>query len=185
MKYAVTLGQRIIRKVDGRILDTKEVYKHYRAHRAAKLGGRADLGSARWGKGKGGQDFTALAEWRGTALIWVCLPDPRSDEPCFFTHVCKIEKFHHSSFGGGSAVIGAGEWVVSGGKLLYISANSGHYRPDLTIFHNSVLQMTAAFSGDTQVTMYDSVADSWVHRPVMQFIRSPSGNGRYKTHPEA
>ena len=45
--------------------------------------------------------------------------------------------------------------------------------------------MTSAFNGDTQVTMYDLVADSWVHRPVMQFIRSPSGNGRYKTHPEA
>jgi len=178
-KYLVTLGQRIVRERAGLPLDTREVQQHC-------IGaGRTDLGSAVLGKSRGGQPFRQPDEWKGSALIWVCAPDPETDKPAIYTHVCKIRRFHRSSFTGGEGVIGAGEWVVRDGKLLYVSANSGHYRPDLHTFHRAVLHMAPTFEAETKVFMYDTVGDAWVHRPMRDLISAPSGNGRYKTHPEA
>lgn len=40
-----------------------------------------------------------------------------------------VGQFHHSSFLGGKPVAGAGELMVTNGKLKFISDQSGHYRP--------------------------------------------------------
>ncbi|GLC27626.1 hypothetical protein [Roseisolibacter agri] len=181
-KYEVTMGAKILRTETGAELDTPTIYEHYKTT-------RPNIGSFTLGTRRDGTPFRQLAEWRRSALIWVCAVDEETDRPRFYTHVCRIHKFHHSSFAAGAGVIGAGEWVVRGGKLRAVSANSGHYRPDLSNFYNAVLHMAQAFrdgpeGGEgTQVLMYDRVDDQWVHRPVKQFIAAPSGNGRYFTHP--
>jgi hypothetical protein len=40
-------------------------------------------------------------------------------------------EIHHSSFLQGEPVIAAGDWLVENGKVTYVNAASGHYRPGL------------------------------------------------------
>ncbi|HEX4932729.1 MAG TPA: hypothetical protein VFV33_06075 [Gemmatimonadaceae bacterium] len=183
-KYEVTIGQSIAYTMDGRQLDTPSVRKHYEAS-------RKDIGAANWGSplttnSKGGVGksglFKPLDGWRG-ALIWVCV-EGENGIPRFYSHVCKIGVFHHSSFNSGGAVMGAGEWLVEGGKLRLVSANSGHYRPNMSIFVRALRYMTEAFQVDTQVALYDKQDDGWVHLPVREFLNNPK-TGRYFVHPQA
>lgn len=46
-----------------------------------------------------------------------------------------VGKFHHSSFLSGGPVLSAGEWVVHKGKVLAVTAKSGHYKPSLHMFY--------------------------------------------------
>jgi len=54
--------------------------------------------------------------------IWVC-----SSDGIVYSHSHIISEFHHSSFLAGRRVAAAGEWVVSGGRLLLVSHKTGHY----------------------------------------------------------
>ena len=124
-------------------------------------------------------------DWTYAALMWVCVLDSMKKDIRFYTHLCKVNRFHHSTFTHGRGVLGAGEWYVKKGKLKFISANSGHYKPDLSSFHGAVLKMAESFHRDTMVCMWDTYDDKWAHRPVMDFVREPSGNGQYKVSPYA
>ena len=176
-KYRVELGASLTRRTLE--FDTAEVHKHF------KDKGHTNLGHAMLGKNKAGVTFKLPAEWAKESCIWVCAVGETSTRPVFYSHVCKIQKFHHSSFTAGSGVLGAGEWIVKKGKLLKISANSGHYRPPMDYFYRAVLNMSAAFHGDTTVFLYDTVDDKWIDYPVASFIHAPTMGGRYKTHPDA
>jgi hypothetical protein len=46
----------------------------------------------------------------------------------FYTARHEERKFHHSSFLGGARIKCGGEWAIQGGRLLYISHKTGHYR---------------------------------------------------------
>jgi hypothetical protein len=54
--------------------------------------------------------------------IWVCSP-----RGAFYTASHKVSEFHHSSFLAGGRVLAAGEWVISGGKVLLVTNKTGHY----------------------------------------------------------
>lgn len=47
----------------------------------------------------------------------------------------KVGQFHHSSFLAGGPVLAAGEWAVDNGKVVAITAKSGHYKPDEKMFY--------------------------------------------------
>jgi hypothetical protein len=182
-KYEVTLGMTIIRTAGGEVVDTKTIRKLY-TRGGAKAKPTTQVSAATLGSSKTGKPFHAPPEWRNS-LIWVVLLDRTTHAPRFYTHVCKVEKFHHSSFGAGKSIAGAGEWVIEEGKLKRVSANSGHYRPDLSLLTQAVRWMEAAHQADTQVFMYDKTDDAWVHRPVRDFLQNPGGGGRYAVHPHA
>jgi hypothetical protein len=90
--------------------------------------------------------------------IWVCSPNG-----AFYTYSHNVCVFHHSSFLGGGRVIGAGEWVVRGGKLLLITHKTGHYRAgpehlsncirllrDARVNLRETIVLIASFEGDTR-----------------------------------
>ncbi len=68
-----------------------------------------------------------------TLAIWVL-----SREHKLYTHSAKVHRFHHSSFTSGDLVYCAGDWEVKNGKLQWISAASGHYRPTFENFRYAV-----------------------------------------------
>jgi hypothetical protein len=57
--------------------------------------------------------------------IWAMSPDAAAT---FYTNSHTRGEFHHSSFLSGKSVGGAGEWVVTNGKLKIISGKTGHYK---------------------------------------------------------
>ncbi|WP_088280198.1 hypothetical protein [Ideonella sp. A 288] len=118
--------------------------------------------------------------WGSSTMIWVCAPDQVTGDARFYTNVCLLNRFHHSSFRQGGGVIGAGEWIVSDGKLLKISGLSGHYQPPMDFLFRAVLHMSPAFNEDTTVLLYDTVEQRWIDLPVREFIHAPTGGGRYK-----
>lgn len=121
--------------------------------------------------------------WEQKALIWVCVPDERGGVR-FYSGVAKHKHVHHSSFVAGGDVIGAGEWIVEDGALKAISANSGHYRPDLASLETSVRKLAAAYDLDnTKVLMWDRVLREYVHRSMREFLAEPGGD--YKVHRDA
>jgi hypothetical protein len=129
----------------------------------------------------------ALAEeWAKKALIWVCVPIDANDvkQSVFYSHVCRPGAFHHSSLAIGREVYGAGEWIVEGGKLKKISANSGHYQPSLSSLHQSVLAMAPAWQPDTTVFLWNKTTKLWEDVPVNSFAKD-AGGGKYKSHPRA
>jgi len=176
-KYQIEIGARLRRR--GSMFDTREVRKHF--ERKYRSRGEPNiLGAANLGEG-----HATPQEWIEKALIWVCAVDPLTDRPAFYSHVGKVHRFHHSSLVGGGEVIGAGEWIVEKGKLMKISANSGHYQPTIDFLYRSVLHLAPAFHKDTMVFLYDRFAKKWVEREISDFIRSPSGGGRYWAHPRS
>jgi hypothetical protein len=126
-----------------------------------------------------------IAAWAETSLIWVCAVPKGKQSVQFYSHVCRPGKFHHSSLTAGGTVVGAGEWIVRGGKLARISANSGHYQPTIDFLYRSVLHLADTRQPDTTIFLYDSKTQTWVDRPWADFISSPTDNGRYWTHPNA
>lgn len=174
-KYRVEMGWRLKRR--GGHLDTREIKNHF-SNRSYDLG-MASLGSRRTG-----QPFPIPEDWAYDSCIWVCVPDGRGGAE-FFTHVGKMNRFHHSSLVAGDRVICAGEWIVRNGSLLKISANSGHYRPPISALHRAVLHMSPAHQVRTTVFLYDRQDDTWVDYPVAAFAADPTRGGRYQTHPLA
>ncbi|HEX3867139.1 MAG TPA: hypothetical protein VHV78_10310, partial [Gemmatimonadaceae bacterium] len=133
--YEVSIAATMRRGVKGEApapFDTKTI-------KAAFLG-RTDIGAARLGETTDQQaKFQQLTEyWVINSLIWVCTAEQGRLGGVFYSSVCRIGSFHHSSFTSGGSLVGAGEWIVENGKLMRVSANSGHYMPTLTEFHRGV-----------------------------------------------
>jgi hypothetical protein len=143
------------------------------------------IGAAKLGRDKRGNLISTPTEWQQTALIWVCAPEPPADAAAIYSHVCKIDRFHHSSLVAGSKVMGSGDWIVRKGKLWKISGNSGHYRQSIDFLYQSVMKMSAAFQPDTTVFLYDSIDDKWIDYPIRSFVSNASNGGRLWPHPEA
>jgi hypothetical protein len=189
IKYQVMMGEciryRVNMKLPGEPVDTETIYNKYEkkytseGHEAErKMKGKkvGDLGLA-------GGPFAAW-NWNHKALIWVCVLDRVKKDFRFYTHVCKPDQFHHSSFVAGNGVVGAGAWIIEKGVLTYLSATSGHYRPDMSTFHGAVVRMAASFHRDrTKVVLWDSRNWKWEARPVDDFIAHPSDGGRYWVNP--
>jgi hypothetical protein len=179
-KYAVTIHKTILRR--NQPLDTREVKDHF------VQGKGVGIGIAMFGHNAADHHarFTDLAtEWAYKALIWVCVKESGRNEPVFYSHMGKCDRFHHSSFTAGGDVVGAGEWIIKKGHLRKISPNSGHYRPPLDYFHRAVLFMSAAFQLDTTVLLWNTQQDTYEEVPVKTFCRNPSGGGVYKTSPKS
>jgi hypothetical protein len=71
----------------------------------------------------------------------------------------RVGLFHHSSFTAGRPVAAAGELKVSGGKLVQLTAKSGHYQPTPENTWNVVKQMAAlgvSFAG-TEIKVWIDV----------------------------
>ncbi|QJR36330.1 hypothetical protein [Gemmatimonas groenlandica] len=187
------MGARILYAIDDIVFDTESVREN--AKKTEGIFGKTwKLSMANWGKPFGATGaklrkedgtFAAVGGWKTKSLIWVIAPDKLENRARFYSHVCKGGKLHHSSFNEGKSVLGAGEWIVEDGKLLKVSANSGHYRPDLAVFTQSVRLMTEALHPETVVTMYDRTTDAWVDRDIKDFLAKPGGEGRYKVHPQS
>jgi hypothetical protein len=186
-RYQVEMGGRLQWRASGLLVDTETLFKTIRALASANpdASTRSTVGSAMWGNRKSGTGrLTPPPGYSGKALIWVCAPDENGDA-AFYSNACLIHKIHHSSFSVDKKVIGGGEWVIEAGRLLMVSPNSGHFRPDMSTFYNSVLHMSRAFNGDTKIVLYDRITDAYVARPVRDFISKPSDGGRYKVHVDA
>ena len=52
-----------------------------------------------------------------------------------------LGKFHHSSFLAGGPVLSAGEWAVKDGKVVAVTAKSGHYKPDEKMFYQMLRKL--------------------------------------------
>jgi len=83
--------------------------------------------------------------------IWVRAPNGN-----FYSHSHKFAHFHHSTFLAGGAVRGAGEWVVTNGKIRQISGKSGHYRPTMKALCESAhaLNSLQVFGSNATVRLY-------------------------------
>ncbi|HLK66372.1 MAG TPA: hypothetical protein VKU19_23220 [Bryobacteraceae bacterium] len=194
-KYWVRLGQNMTRR--GTQFDTASIKKYFfdksqDNNRPLKYGNQpAQLAIAQMRNGgsvhKAGD---LMYEWAWNSLIWVLAVKPGSNTgqgalACFFSHVGKGGRFHHSSFMAGGKVICAGEWIVEAGRLRKISANSGHYRPPLGAFHRAVNAMASAWHADTEVLLWNDRTKTWEYVNVRVFVRDPTGGGKWKTNPDA
>jgi hypothetical protein len=83
--------------------------------------------------------------------IWVRGPNGN-----FYSHSHKFGRFHHSTFLADSAMRGAGEWVVTNGKIMQISGKSGHFRPTMKARWESAhaLNSLNLFSPNATVRLY-------------------------------
>jgi hypothetical protein len=174
LKYQVDMGARITHagpRNHGQQVDTKSVFDKY-------------INLYYNHPTKAGENEPATADMTsplaGRALIWVCVFDESAQAVKFYTHVCKQDRFHHSSFVASKGVLGAGEWVIEQGALKLVSGISGHYKPDLSLFHQSVMKMANSWNQHTKVCMWDGQENEWAERPVVEFKGNPSGGGRYK-----
>jgi hypothetical protein len=85
----------------------------------------ADGAQLRWrGKTFDTQDLETVFSGVGWAC-WVMSP-----EKVIYTNSHVVGRWHHSSFLSGCPVLGAGEWMVTGGRVRYITGKTGHYKCD-------------------------------------------------------
>jgi hypothetical protein len=116
--------------------------------------------------------------------IWVMAPEP---DATFYTNSHTRGEFHHSSFLSGKSVGGAGEWLVTNGKLKIITGKTGHYRCDcedlaraIAILHRrGVNVMTAkvkVWGADKKVEV---LVNAW------EFMNQPELRKAYRTDPNA
>jgi len=119
-------------------------------------------------------------EWEKKSLIWVCVDE--KDGPTFYSHIGKQDHFHHTSFNAGGEVLGAGEWIVEKGKLLRISANSGHYQPTLQYLYTCVMLLAEACNQDTTVFVWSKELKQWVDVPHNDFKNEPE---LFTSHPRS
>ena len=179
-KYSVTIHKTVLRR--GTALDTAAVKNHFMNNKGVFAGIACmghDLNDHK-------SRFTQLAdEWGRQALIWVCVREAGCNEPVFYSHMGKADRFHHSSFTCGGDVIAAGEWIIRQGHLCKISPNSGHYRPPLDYFHRAVLFMNKAWNRDTVVLLWNIKKDTYEEVPVQVFCKTPSGGGIWKASPKS
>jgi hypothetical protein len=52
-----------------------------------------------------------------------------------------VGKFHHSSFLAGGPVLSAGEWAVREGRVVAVTAKSGHYKPTVEMFYQMLRKL--------------------------------------------
>jgi hypothetical protein len=168
-KYRVTIEHKMKRR--GELFDTSWVVNKWESKNSENKIGRF--------RGAG-----RLPSHWAAPCIWVCAPN-KEDKATFYSHICKIDRFHHSTFLGGGSVIGAGEWIVKQGKLVSFSATSGHYRTEMKQLYNAALHMRNAVRPETTVLLWDTVTADWAEVPYKDFIAKPTGGGRYKTHRDA
>jgi hypothetical protein len=119
-------------------------------------------------------------EWEKKSLIWVCVEE--EDGPTFYSHIGKQGHFHHTSFNAAGALLGAGEWIVEKGKLLRISANSGHYQPTVHYLYNCLLLLAQACNDDTTVFVWSKELKQWVDVPHKFFKEEPES---FTSHPRS
>lgn len=84
-------------------------------------------------------------------------------------------QMHHSSFLSGEPVICAGDWIIDGGKLVFMNTESGHYRPgggNLRSFFN-------LYGGSLYLN-----TEAWVqpimHGPVFKLVEFAQKGGKAK-----
>ena len=96
------------------------------------------------------EHYFTVASNKGWA-IWV-----RSPDGTFYSHSHKAGRFHHSSFLAGGDVLGAGEWLVTHGKIHVISGKSGHYFPTMEALWDSAheLKNLNVFHSAAKVRLY-------------------------------
>lgn len=82
---------------------------------------------------------TAAYGGRSQRAIWVQGPSGRF----YSSNESEAGKFHHSSFLAGRDVKAAGDWKVTQGKLMGISAISGHYHPTLDSLKQALVDLQA------------------------------------------
>lgn len=87
---------------------------------------------------------------------------PRGPKPCkwiyvldtagrLYVHAKYRGKFHHSSFVQGGAVMSAGGIMVDSGRIVRLTADSGHYRPNFESFMGTV-QLLKEMGADLSAT---------------------------------
>lgn len=81
-----------------------------------------------------------------------------------FVHAKYRGKFHHSSFLQGGAVLSAGGIVVEHGRIMKLTADSGHYRPNFDSFMSTV-QMLKDWGADLTQTKLSAKHIKCPHLP--------------------
>jgi hypothetical protein len=114
-------------------------------------------------------------DWTKCRSIWVMIL-PEDGQPTFYSHIGKLGRFHHSSFKSGGAVMAAGEWVITSGKLKMINACSGHYKPEpwRFAFAANYLKDVGIVSPDTKIEVWRD--GTRVLEPCLDFLRNLTGN---------
>jgi len=119
---------------------------------------------------------------RNNKAIWVQGPSGRF----YSSNLSKAGKFHHSSFLGGGNVKAAGDWEVQGGKLLTISAISGHYRPPVETLLAAIKdlkQTSASILNGTKVEIFEkssgNATPKYVKIPALEFLRNAENDKSY------
>ncbi|MCA9193321.1 MAG: hypothetical protein KDB03_16230 [Planctomycetales bacterium] len=102
--------------------------------------------------------------------IWVQAPDSS-----FYSHSHKVARFHHSSFLAGGAVLGAGEWRVSNGRICEFNGKSGHYQPKMKPYWDSVRYCynMRVCHADCKVRLIARSGLQLRKVPVREFVESP------------
>ncbi len=67
--------------------------------------------------------------YSGLHSVWLYVCSARTKQ--LYTALGQEDKIHHSTFLQGAPVIGAGDWLVYEGQVMFINCESGHYRPTL------------------------------------------------------
>ncbi|MGA2078001.1 MAG: hypothetical protein ABSH52_31315 [Terriglobia bacterium] len=115
----------------------------------------------------------------GFLCIWVL-----STKDQFYSHVGKIGRFHHSSLLAGTEVKSAGEWGVGHGKLKWINGKSGHYKPELARFVESIelLSPSGVVPDDAVVRLYAPPAPAVVQSvKVAEFLTNVKRDAQFYT----
>ena len=92
--------------------------------------------------------LTDLLQIKEKPCKWIYVLDTQRR---LFVHAKYRGKFHHSSFVEGGAVLAAGGIVVEHGRILKLTADSGHYRPNFESFMATV-QMLKDMGADLSQT---------------------------------
>ncbi len=134
------------------------MYRH-----CAELGGRGE-GSVPL------QRFTTFGQRTAHSgknfAIWVCSPGG-----IFYTHAHVVSQFHHSTFLAGGRVLGAGEWVVSAGKILLITHKTGHYAASpRNLFHALLLLKTRVDLSRTVVQVQNFENRTLTHVTASEYL---------------
>lgn len=97
-------------------------------------------------------DMSTVFSGKGHAIF---VQSPKRD---FYSASHKMGEFHHSSFLSGASVRSAGEWIVKQGDIKWLSAKSGHYKPEMYHYVQGIqyLKDNGAISAQTTARVYDN-----------------------------
>ena len=96
------------------------------------------------------------------ALIWVV----STEKHRVFSHICKLDRFHHTSLAQSPEVFSAGAWFVKDGQPREMAALSGHYTPSLYQFMNGVSAMKeAVIAAQTSLFLWSHQGNQWATVP--------------------